>query len=130
MWQDIHGLPGWQASEQGEIKNPRGKIIRQQVGARGFLKVNIGTSTRLVHKLILLAFYGPSKEKPTFRNGNKQDCRLANLCYGEKSHAKVGAKCSKGHDLVGENVATWGSNRICRACQEGRPAVRELPEIL
>lgn len=130
MWSEIPGLTGWKASDQGEIQNPRGKIVKQQIGARGYMKVNVGKSTRLVHRLVLLAFIGPSNQKITWRNGNKRDNRLSNLCYGEKEHAKVGSKCSKGHDLVGDNVATWGSNRICKACRSGMPANRELPEVL
>lgn len=132
IWRPVPGFAGWELSDLGQVRNAkRGNILVQHVATRNLgLYVRIGKTTRLVHRLVLLTFVGPSKEKITWRNGNKRDNRLSNLCYGEKEHAKVGAKCSKGHDLVGENVATWKSNRICVACREGKPAVRELPEYI
>lgn len=130
-WVSVPGFTGYEVSDQGHVRNKNGKLLRQHPAARnaGFY-VRLGKTTRLVHKLVLLAFRGPSKQRITHINGNKLDNRLSNLCYGEPRHRHVGKRCSKNHLLVGENVEFRGVNRICVACREGKPPNRELPEIL
>jgi len=131
-WCDIPGFPGYQVSELGEVRDKWGKIKRQHTAAKGAgLYVRLGKSSRLVHKLVLMAFVGPRKGRITHRNGNRRDNRLLNLSYGERSQVAVSLRCSKGHPLVDDNVVVWGNNnRICVACRDGRPARRELPEYI
>lgn len=129
-WKPIPGFTGYSVSDLGKVRRGE-KLLKQHVAAKGGgLYVNLGKTTRLVHKLVLLAFVGPRPGRITHRNGNRRDNRLSNLFYGERDHAPVGRKCSKGHELTGGNVARWGSNRICLACRDGAPVVRELPERL
>ena len=129
-WKDIPGFTGFQVSDQGNVR--RGdKVLRQHVAAKGGGRyVNLGKTTRLVHKLVLLAFVGHRAGRITHRNGNRSDNRLANLFYGRRDHSPIGRRCRKGHELAGESVIMWGSNRICVLCRDGVPAVRELPERL
>lgn len=129
-WKDIPGFTGFQVSDLGNVRRGE-KLLRQHVAAKGGGRyVNLGKTTRLVHKLVLLAFIGPRPGRITHRNGNRADNRLSNLFYGQRDHSPVGRRCSKGHELTGDNVVMWGSNRICVACRNGLPAVRELPERL
>jgi hypothetical protein len=128
-WAHIPGFPGYEVSDQGQVRNKNGRLLSQCLAARkaGFY-VKLGKTTRLVHVLVMLAFRGPHPSRIAHLNGNKLDNRLSNLCYGEPGHKYLG-RCSKGHDLVGDNVEFWGRrNHICVACREGKPAVRELPE--
>jgi hypothetical protein len=128
----VPGFTGFTVDNQGQVRNKNGKLLKwhRAAGNAGFY-VNLGKTTRLVHVLVLLAFRGPSKLRITHINGDKSDNRLSNLCYGEPDHKYVGKRCSKGHALTGNNVERWGNgNRVCVACREGKPAIRELPEIL
>lgn len=129
-WKDIPGFPGYQVSDLGNVR--RGdRPLRQHPAAKGGgVYVNLGKTTRLVHKLVLAVFVGPRKGRITHRNGNRKDNRLTNLHYGQRRSGPVGGRCSKGHPLVGDNVIWWGRNRICVSCRDGKSAVSELPEFL
>lgn len=132
-WKDIPGFIGYQASDQGQVR--RGdKLLKQHKAANnGGLYVNLGDTTRLVHKLVWLAFVGPVRGRMSHLNGDRCDNRLRNLQCGLGRSPRKGPpnkRCSRGHELTGANVARWGSNRICVACRNGAPAVRELPEYL
>lgn len=128
---EIPDLPGYMASDNGDILGRRGRILTPQQDAYGGLYVNIAGSTRSVSKLVMRTFVGKESKRIYFRNGDKTDCRLANLCYGNPKHAKPGIKCSKGHLLVGDNLGySFGSNRRCMACENNVPPVRELPEVI
>jgi hypothetical protein len=129
-WKDLEEFPGYQVSDFGLVRNPDGELLQLHRAARNAgLYVRLGKTTRLVHKLVLLAFVGPGI-KPRHKDGNKLDNRLSNLCYGEPRHSQAGKRCRNNHELVGGNVEFWGKNRICVACREGKPPNRELPEIL
>lgn len=129
-WKDIPGFTGFQVSDRGQVRRGE-RLLKRHIAAKGGgLYVNLGKTTRLIHKLVLLAFVGPRSGRITHRNGDRRDNRLSNLCYGSKGHYPVGSRCSRGHDLVGDNVSRWGINRICVACRDGATAVRELPELL
>ena len=134
-WTSIPGYPGFTISDHGEVKDPKGKLLKQHLAARNAgVYVHLAGTTRMVHKLMLLAFVGLHKaSRNPHRNGNKLDNRLSNLSYGEDNRSLVGnrpKRCSKNHALVGENVEFWGKNRICVACREGKPPNRELPEYI
>lgn len=130
-WSNLTEFPGYQVSDHGLVRNKNGDLLKLHFATRqaGFY-VRLGKTTRLVHKLVLLAFIGPSKARIIHNNGNKSDNRLSNLCYGEQGHKSVGKRCRKNHLLVGVNVERLGSSRICVACRNGEPPVRELPEFI
>ena len=130
-WRDIPGFTGYQVSDLGQVRRGE-KILRQHVAAKsGGLFVNLGRTTRLVHRLVLAAFEGSKRGEITHRNGDRRDNRLANLVYGRRDVVSASSRCSNGHELSGSNVSVWGSaNRICVACRDGAPAVRGLPDVL
>jgi len=132
-WLPIPGFPGYEVSDQGNVRNVKhDRILVQHAAANGSgLYVNLGRSTRLVHKLVMLAFEGNGSRRISHLNGDRRDNRLSNLTQRRRDSAPAGSRCSNGHELSGGNVALWGgSNRICVACRDGRPANRELPDIL
>lgn len=139
IWKDIPGFTGYQVSNDGIVRRGN-RYIKQHKANGGGLYVNLGTTTRLVHKLVWIAFMGPPTGRIQHINGDRRDNRLSNLrCAPGRSkrtrpHYKKpayhGKRCSKGHELVGPNVARWGRNRICVACRNGVPPVTVLPERL
>lgn len=108
IWKDIPGLEGrYQASTKGRVRsldryiNQRsknglvfqrfieGRILRPAPTHGGYLGVNIGHSEhRTVHSLIALTYHGDCPDGHEIRhlNGDNQDNRPENLCYG--SHAE------------------------------------------
>jgi hypothetical protein len=102
IWRNVPDLPNYQVSNLGNVRGKNGRLLTQHPASNGAMKVNLGSTSRLVHRLIEAAF----------------------------TDTKVD-RCSKGHELEGDNVIQWGSrNRICVACRKGEPAVRVLPERL
>lgn len=99
IWKNIPGYPGYQASSDGNIrsfwtKGKYPKIIdvstprKNSVDSFGYQVINITGPTKKqsvqkVHRLVLLAFRGPSSKKyGLHRNDNKSDNRIENLYWG------------------------------------------------
>lgn len=152
-WENIPGFAGYQINKLGEVRGlerrvpgRRGIIKERLLSTRehkGYRAVQLGRAHRYVHNLVLLTFKSPRPKGcvPRFDDGDTMNCHVDNLSYesargkaraadAARWHVKVGAKCSKGHELVGDNVRYRNRNRICLACDRGEPAVRELPEII
>lgn len=133
----------------GEVKGPRGLRKLSSAHKGGYVTVGIWDGKRshpvYVHIMVLEAFVGPCPPGMECRhlNGNPADNRLANLewgtptqnnldqvVHGTHPHASK-TQCSRGHDLVGENII-WGKSRIgnprrqCRLCyRHYRPKARQ-----
>lgn len=86
MW--LTTLNNYEISANGEIRNKRtGRIIKQFVGKDGYLRTQIAGKTRLVHRLVALAFI-PTVEGKIFVNhkdGNKQNNNASNLEWCTRS---------------------------------------------
>lgn len=83
-YEEILGYPGYVASVRGEIiKVKNWRIKKQRPVARGGLRVDIGKSSRMVHHLMALAFYGrhPRGFRIRHLNGDMTDNRLENLAW-------------------------------------------------
>lgn len=65
QWRPIPSAPGYEASDQGEIRGPKG-LRRQYEGKGGYLFVNLKISGRFTNRcvapLVCEAFYGPAPE--------------------------------------------------------------------
>jgi len=140
MWRDIPGYEGYQASEDGRIRNRRKRRLKQRLNNGSYL-VDLGGRTARVHNLVAAAHYGSPTCPGYFvrhRSEDKSDNSAENLMYaGGKPrrlvHKPVGEYCRNGHPLTGDNIKRWGTrgnNRICIACQNGEPPVREIREII
>jgi hypothetical protein len=90
IWKVIPGFPGYAVSDQGRVRSPRRILCRNPIKG-GYLTValqhNSKSHTRLVHRLVLLAFAGPcpSGMECCHRNGKPHDCRFVNLRWDTPS---------------------------------------------
>lgn len=109
-WMSIPTLPGYQASEDGQIRSvarsvsirngnakPHKRIIASKIisqhyairnGEAHYVTVRIGGRTLLAHRLIAYAFLGMPpfpKAEVNHKNGNRQDNRISNLEWVSKS---------------------------------------------
>ncbi len=86
VWKDIPGYPQYEASASGQIRSKRtGRILSASPNNKGYLlttlSLNQTAHRALVHRLIMLAFVGPSALQVNHKNGDKADNRLGNLEY-------------------------------------------------
>lgn len=90
QWKVVKGTEGKIfVSDLGRVKsflrNPEGNILRQQVDAKGYMRIAItinGTKLRYkTHRLVAEAFVDNTANKPQVNhiNGNKKDNRACNL---------------------------------------------------
>lgn len=99
MWKPVVGYKGWyEVSDRGLVRSVkrttghkrRSKILKAGQSSNGYLSVVLSRDnvqhTRSVHQLVLETFVGPANGKQTRHlDGNRQNNRLKNLCYGTAS---------------------------------------------
>lgn len=82
-WRDIPSLPGYQASSDGQIKGPSGRILSQRRAYKGRLVVNTSRAgDHKVHQLVCEAFHGPKpspRHHVAHRDGDKDNNTEENL---------------------------------------------------
>jgi hypothetical protein len=55
-WKPIPQYPGFEASSQGRIRRPNGKIPKQSTTELGYLVIGIKRTPTKVHRLVAMAF--------------------------------------------------------------------------
>lgn len=129
IWKDIPGYEGeYQASNWGQIRSldrfvmvkgvlqrRKGKILRPRPTDSGHVRVNIKGKDLSIHRLVMLAFVGPSDLVVNHLDSNPKNNRLDNLEYtthsGNMQHAvaagrKVGLKGPDNpNSIVNEGMA-------------------------
>ena len=91
IWKPIPNLEGYYASNEGQIKNDCGNIIRQHGKSDGYRRVYLSPYGHfLVHRIICSAFHENPESKPEVNhiNGNKRDNRAENLEWCTSSENK------------------------------------------
>ncbi len=100
IWKDIpkqliNGYTGYKISDQGRIKNPKGRILKGSVN-HGYKTTNIGNCScndfrthRLVAQVFLPNFY--NKPLVNHKDHNKANCKLYNLEWVTPSENNIAA---------------------------------------
>lgn len=140
-WRSIPGFPRYEVSSLGRVLSHHRAtpLVRsQQLSPIGYFTVRLSDGerkrTRPVHVLVAEAFHGPRPAGQLVRhlNGDPQDNRAENLCWGTASenqldsvahgthpHAKK-THCSQGHAYDEANTRIYRGMRYCRACHRVR----------
>lgn len=112
IWKPIPSIEGYWASNQGRIKS-KYRILKPKVTKNGYEEVNIRSRMYRVHRLVLMAFEGPSDLLGLHKNGRKRDNRLSNLYWG----------------TLRDNALDRVEHRVGMGSTRKRPVVREDGEI-
>lgn len=125
-WRPIPDCAGYWASSGGRLRGRRGAVLRPSRHKRtGYLTVSISLDgvirTRLVHRLVAAAFYGPCPNglEVNHKDGNKINCQPENLEYVTKQrnrqHAyEVGLQVSQKGERVHNSKLTDDAVREMR----------------
>lgn len=92
-WRDVPSYEGrYQVSDLGRVRGLiSGKILRTQVQNSGYLILHFGLGRRgarktmLVHRLVALAFHGPSDLHVNHKDGDKMNNSPSNLEWTSRS---------------------------------------------
>lgn len=101
-WKPIPGHPGYEASDQGQIRSVRrwvvsparkrvfpGKVLRQFTLWNGYKTIHLGKNLMniYVHRLVALAFLGPMPHglEICHNDGDKTNNLLSNLRYDTRA---------------------------------------------
>lgn len=135
---------------QGRGSGKVGKVLKKGQGRGGYhivcLSKDAHSKTFQVHRLVLETFVSacPEGQEARHLNGDKQDNRLSNLCWGSKSEntldqVRMGTHrnsrkthCLRGHLLEGVNLLVANlkhGQRACKACFHARRYVKVHPEL-
>jgi len=86
IWKKIpldvsNNLKGYEASNYGRVKNPKGKINKGYLNAGGYWMITIGPKDYLLHRIICQVFIKnpDNKEQVNHKDGNKQNAKVDNL---------------------------------------------------
>lgn len=84
VWKVIPGYENYQVSNLGRVKGPL-KILTPNLRKSGYVYMNLTVGgkniSKVLHRLVLLSFVGPSNLDVDHINGDKEDNRLCNLRY-------------------------------------------------
>jgi hypothetical protein len=94
MWKKIEGYPGYEVSDQGDLRNSRGWILKPAT-VRGYKLIVLTKKHFYIHRLVAAAFLGPCPEgkEVDHKNNIRSDNRLENLQY--LTHSENLRKCPK-----------------------------------
>lgn len=132
QWREIPGFNGrYLVSSLGSIKecriggNTKERVLSITKSGRGYSQVHLRGGKQkspnyFVHRLVLLAFVGPSKMQVNHKDGNKSNNCLDNLEYCTDSQNKI-------HAITVLGTGRGSRNGFARLTE---PQVREIKTML
>jgi hypothetical protein len=137
QWRHVASLPGYEASDLGRVRGPRGGVRQGSVGPCGFLTIQVSVngeqSCRRIGTLVAEAWLGPPPTGLQVRrlDGDTLNDRVANLAYGTWADVRAdhlaraereraaGASdtCPLGHRYADWRQWNWGE-RYCPTCRQ------------
>lgn len=147
IYRPVPGYDDLYASLEGDIVKAGYGSLKQKVGSRGYLELNIPkVGMANSHVLVAAAFLGPRPNGIVVRHGDgvKTNNKLENLCYGtplDNTHDAIRhgthgsllhkrkTHCPQGHEFSVNNTyivpgTDWRQCRICRSEIDARRSLR------
>lgn len=129
-WVGVPGSPGYEVSNLGSVKSPRGRVlIPQPNGKYGYLSVQLGRARReYVHRLVAAAFIGSvvgmDVDHADGDTSNNAVDNLRIMTHAENLRAQRERKplCKRGHSF--EDAVWYRGRRHCRSCIQMRDRAR------
>ena len=87
LWRNCEGSSRYFVSNQGQVKGPRGHVLKQATMRRGYKAVTVDGRLRKVHQLVAEAFIGskPSGMYCCHRDDDPSNNNVENLYWGTPS---------------------------------------------
>lgn len=85
MFKELDEFPGYSVNEEGQVKGPKGRVLKPAKNTQGYLYVSCCKNgkqfSRFVHQLVAAAFIEnpEGKREVNHQNGIKTDNRVENL---------------------------------------------------
>jgi hypothetical protein len=116
MWKKIEGCPNYEVSDQGEVRNSRGWILKPGIKHRGYHEISLAGKQVSVHRLVAAAFIGPCPEgkEVDHKNNIRTDNRLENLQY--LTGSENARKKPKRAGCVSPYIGVTKNGKRWRAC--------------
>ena len=102
-WTALDDYPGYHVSSSGQVRSPRGKILKPGFQGKGYPAIRLGGRWRRIGQLVLEAFIGsrPDGLMALHFNDNKMDNRLWNVYWGSGYDNYLDAVRNGRHPNVG-----------------------------
>jgi len=86
-WRPILAVSGYEVSNLGRVRSPRGKILAQLPNAKGYMRIMLRARCFRVHRLVAEAFIPNPSSYPQVNhlNGDKANNRASNLDWCDNS---------------------------------------------
>lgn len=89
-WKEVKGYSDYEVSSEGDIRNKKTKqLIAPQKNKNGYYSLKVYREhkpyTKMVHRLVAVAFMGESDLEVNHKDGNKTNNKVSNLEYVSKS---------------------------------------------
>lgn len=109
VWRPIPGFESYLVSNMGQVTSKRfGRPLALCVSDRGYKRAFLSDRrSHLVHRLVMLAFEGPSGLQVNHINGNPSDNRLENLeyCTASENQRHSWRELGRVHHMLGRTGA-------------------------
>ncbi|MGQ4340348.1 HNH endonuclease [[Kitasatospora] papulosa] len=114
-WRKHPDHPAYAISRNGQVRGPRGTILRPETVVGGYQRVRLGRRRYLIHLLVADLFIGP---KPAGRQVNHKDGDTSNNAVENLEYVTPSANVRHSLDVLGRKRAGGSRNGAARLSEE------------